>query len=61
MQSLKTPTAHASNSPYFGHRVFFPFVLTAEMLERLEKQRLVLEVWDQVSPSRDELVGLVKL
>lgn len=35
--------------------------MTPDVIDRMEKFTFVLEVWDQVSPGRDDLVGLVKV
>lgn len=34
--------------------------MTPDVIDKLEKFTFVLEVWDEVSPSRSDLVGLVK-
>jgi hypothetical protein len=35
--------------------------MTPETLERFEKFTFILEVWDAVSPNKEEFVGLVKI
>lgn len=35
--------------------------MSPNFIEKLEKFIFILEVWDNVSPERDELVGLVKI
>jgi hypothetical protein len=35
--------------------------MTPDVIERLEKFTFVIEVWDQVSPDRNDLIGLVKI
>ena len=36
-------------------------MMTPENVEKLEKFTFVLEVWDAVTPGREEFVGLVKI
>jgi len=35
--------------------------MTPDILEQLSKFTYVIELWDQVSPGREDLVGLVKI
>lgn len=35
--------------------------MTPDVIDRLGKFTFVIEVWDQVSPDRNDLVGLVKI
>ena len=35
--------------------------MTPDVIDRLEKFTFVIEVWDQVSPDRNDLIGLVKI
>jgi len=35
--------------------------MSPSVIDKLEKFTFILEVWDQVSPGRDDLVGLVKI
>ena len=35
--------------------------MSPETLEKIEKFILVLELWDKISPSREEFLGLVKI
>lgn len=35
--------------------------MTPDVIEKLEKFTFVIEVWDQVSPDRNDLIGLVKI
>jgi len=36
-------------------------LMTPDVIEKLEKFTFVIEVWDQVSPDRNDLIGLVKI
>lgn len=45
----------------FNYRAQFPVMMTPETLEKMEKFVFVLELWDQVSPSVSEFLGLVKV
>ena len=42
---------------------FVPAVspMCPDMLEKMEKFTLVLELWDQISPSVEEFLGIVKI
>lgn len=35
--------------------------MTPDILEKFEKFSFILEVWDATSPSREELIGIVKI
>jgi hypothetical protein len=35
--------------------------MTPQFIEKLEKFVFILEVWDNITPERDDLVGLVKI
>jgi hypothetical protein len=35
--------------------------MSPTVIDKLEKFTFILEVWDQVSPGRDDLIGLVKI
>ena len=35
--------------------------MTPEIIDKLEKFTFVVEVWDEVTPGRSDLVGLVKI
>lgn len=35
--------------------------MSPETLEKMEKFVLVLELWDKISPSREEFLGLIKI
>lgn len=45
----------------FNYRAQFPVLMTPENLEKMEKFFFVFELWDQVSPSVQEFLGLVKV
>ena len=47
--------------PNFNYRSQFPVLMTPDVIDRLEKFTFVIEVWDQISPDRNDLVGLVKI
>ena len=52
---------HGESEPWFNYRSQFPVLMTPEVIDKLEKFTFVLEVWDEVSPGRHDLVGLVKV
>ena len=49
------------SEPVFGFKSQFPVLMTPEVIDKLEKFTFVLEVWDEVTPERHDLVGLVKV
>ena len=52
---------YGQSEPWFNYRSQFPVLMTPEVIDKLEKFTFVLEVWDEVSPGRHDLVGLVKV
>lgn len=52
---------YGESEPWFNYRSQFPVLMTPEVIDKLEKFTFVLEVWDEVSPGRHDLVGLVKV
>ena len=48
------------SEPDFNYRSQFPLLMSPDVIDKLEKFTLVLEVWDEVSASKNDLVGLVK-
>ena len=45
----------------FNYRSQFPVLMSPETLEKMERFIFVLELWDQISPSVQEFLGLVKI
>lgn len=60
-EKLMSSVIWASAEPNFNYRSQFPVLMTPDVIDRLEKFTFVIEVWDQVSPDRNDLVGLVKI
>lgn len=60
LEKLVTSVMHGEAQPDFNYRSQFPVLMTPDVIDKLEKFTFVLEVWDEVSPSRSDLVGLVK-
>lgn len=61
LEKLATSVQHAKTHPQFRYRSQFPVLMSPNFIEKLEKFIFILEVWDNVSPERDDLVGLVKI
>lgn len=61
LEKLTSTVMHGQSEPFFNYRSQFPVLMTPEIIERLEKFTFILEVWDSVSPGRQDLVGLVKI
>ena len=60
LEKLVTSVMYGESEPDFGYRSQFPVLMTPDVIDKLENFTFVLEVWDEVSPSRSDLVGLVK-
>jgi hypothetical protein len=59
-EPISTPILwQASESAKISHKMIFP--ATTQDAEKLISGYLILEVWDKMSASQDELLGLVKL
>lgn len=56
-----TSVQYQKIDPTFKYRSQFPVLMSPTFIEKLEKFIFILEVWDNVSPDRDDLVGLVKI
>lgn len=62
LETLKTNTAWQQNDDaMFNYRSQFPVLMSPDTLDRMEKFVFVLELWDQISPSVQEFIGLVKI
>ena len=61
LEKLATDVMYQKSEPDFGYRSQFPVLMTPDVIEKLERFTFVLEVWDEVSPNRHDLVGLVKI
>ena len=46
---------------HFNYRSQTPVLMSPDILDKMEKFILVLELWDQISPSVTEFLGLVKI
>lgn len=60
-EKLSTPVMYKQTAPVFNHGSQFPIMMSPEVIDKLDRFTFVLEVWDQINPGKDELVGLVKL
>ena len=60
LEKLASSVMHGEPEPDFNYRSQFPVLMTPDVIDKLENFTFVLEVWDEVSPSRSDLVGLVK-
>lgn len=60
-EKLISSVLWADAQPNFNYRSQFPVLMTPDVIDRLEKFTFVIEVWDQVSPDRNDLIGLVKI
>ena len=60
LEKLITSIMYRQSEPNFNYRSQFPVLINPDSIEKLEKFTFVLEVWDEVSSTRSELVGLVK-
>ena len=60
-EKLTSSVMWNQSEPAFSYRSQFPVLMTPEVIDKLEKFTFVVEVWDEVSPGRSDLVGLVKI
>lgn len=62
LEQLKTGTVwQKDEKSEFNYRSQFPVLMSPDSLEKLEKFIMVLELWDQISPSVQEFLGIVKI
>ena len=62
LEKLKTNTIwQKDDNARFNYRAQFPVLMSPDTLDKMETFTLVLELWDQVSPSVQEFLGLVKV
>jgi len=62
LEKLKTSTVwQQDEDANFRYRSQFPVLMCPDSLEKMEKFIFVLELWDQISPSVQEFIGLVKV
>ena len=61
LEKLTSTVMHGQSEPHFNYRSQFPVLMTPDVIDKLEKFTFVLEVWDDISPGRQDLVGLVKI
>ena len=62
LECLKTNTAWQQNeNAMFNYRSQFPVLMSPDTLDKMESFIFVLELWDQISPSVQEFIGLVKI
>ena len=61
LEKLVSSVMYGQSEPYFNYRSQFPVLMTPDVIDKLENFTFVLEVWDEVAPSRHDLVGLVKI
>ena len=58
---MMTKVEYNQNQPHFKHQAQSAMFITTDSLIKLKERKMVLEVWDRVTPSKDELVGVVPL
>ena len=61
LEKLTSNVMYGNGEPHFGYRSQFPVMMSPDMIDKLENFTFVIEVWDEISPTRHELVGLVKI
>ena len=61
LEKLTSTVMYGQSEPHFNYRSQFPVLMTPDVIDKLEQFTFVLEVWDEVSPGRHDLVGLVKI
>ena len=61
LEKLKTNIAWNEIDPRFSYRSQFPVIVNPDTIEKLLNFTYILEIWDHVSPSREEFLGLVKI
>lgn len=62
LETLKTNTVwQEDDNACFNYRSQFPVLMCPDTLEKMEKFCFVLELWDQISPSVQEFLGIVKI
>jgi hypothetical protein len=54
---IKTSTQWQELSPQFNHKSQFPVILNQDLLTKLQNFGFTFEVWDTMSPSKDQVVG----
>ena len=59
-KEMKTETQWRSSDPEFRHRSQFPVVLNGALVEKMENFCFMFEMWDTLSPNKDEIVGYCK-
>jgi hypothetical protein len=60
-EKLATAVKWQESQPVFQHGAQFPVLMNPDTIEKMERFAFVLEIWDQINPGKDELVGLVKI
>ena len=61
LEKLTSAVMYGQSEPNFNYRSQFPVLMTPDVIDKMEQFTFVLEIWDEVSPSRRDLVGLVKI
>ena len=62
LEKLATsPVWQQNGDAVFNYRSQFPVLMSPETLEKMERFIFVLELWDQISPSVQEFLGLIKI
>lgn len=62
LETVRTNTVwQKDEESEFNYRGQFPVLMAPESVEKMETFVLVLELWDQISPSVKEFLGLVKI
>jgi hypothetical protein len=61
MDVLKTNIVWQERDPMFHYRSQFPLMMNKTAIDKLQNFMFIMEIWDHVSPSRQEFIGLVKI
>ena len=56
-----TETIYNTQNPNFSHSQHLPFPLSEDIILSTERNSMVFEVWDKISPERNSLIGLSKV
>ena len=60
-KTAKTNTEWHTLQPQFSHKATFPVLLTDENVSKMKKFGFTFEVWDTLSPNKNQLIGFVRI
>ncbi len=61
LEKQRTNVVPGDLEPRFNYRSQFPLLMNPDSMDKLEHYTFIFEVWDQVSPAREDLIGLVRV